>query len=163
ERLLLVGRAGSGKTTTLHYGALILARAARTSDSDETRTELQLFTNALLFPVYARLTEVMTYVREQYAQRRAELVGAPATRLPDFAERHLRPLDENDIRRLLNKLFLALRLPEERETPAMSDDPDALVREAAELWRNLERSPRLFDMATNPLLLTSMAVLVEGR
>jgi len=38
-----------------------------------------------------------------------------------------------------------------------------LVPEAAELWRNLERSPRLFDMATNPLLLTSMAVLVEGR
>ncbi len=240
ERLLLVGRAGSGKTTTLHYGALILARAARDGDLSEIRSELQLFTRARLFPVYARLTEVMTYVREQYAQRRAELVGAPARllldaldelarrdvpdlpegalrgwietggclvmldgldetgdaderghamdliaslvrdcprnryliasrpfeglgeRLPGFAERHLRPLDADDIRRLLNKLFLALRLPNERET-IMARDPNALVPEAAELWRNLERNPRLFDMATNPLLLTSMAVLVEGR
>lgn len=240
ERLLLVGRAGSGKTTTLHYGALILARSTRTADTAETRKELQLFTAKPLFPIYARLTEVLTYVQEQYAQRRAELVGAPAQllldaldelarrdvpdlpvgtiksqikaggclimldgldetgdadergsamdliaslvrecaqnhylvasrpfeglgdRLPGFVERHLRPLDANDIRRLLNKLFLALRLPEDRTPPANSD-PDALVPEAAELWRNLERSPRLFDMATNPLLLTSMAVLVEGR
>jgi formylglycine-generating enzyme required for sulfatase activity/energy-coupling factor transporter ATP-binding protein EcfA2 len=240
ERLLLVGRAGSGKTTTLHYGALILARAARTADTAEMRQELQLFAAKPLFPIYARLTEVMTYVHEQYAQRRAELVGAPAQllldaldelarrdvpdlpvgmiksqikaggclimldgldetgdadergwamdliaslvrewsqnrylvasrpfeglgdRLPGFIERHLRPLDANDIRRLLNKLFLALRLPEDR-TPTAKSDPDALVPEAAELWRNLERSPRLFDMATNPLLLTSMAVLVEGR
>lgn len=240
ERLLLVGRAGSGKTTTLHYGALILARTARTADTAEVRKELQLFTAKPLFPIYARLTEVMTYVHEQYAQRRAELVGAPAQllldaldelarrdvpdlpvgmvtsqikaggclimldgldetgdadergsamdliaslvrecasnrylvasrpfeglgdRLPGFIERHLRPLDANDIRRLLNKLFLALRLPEDR-TPTAHSDPDALVPEAAELWRNLERSPRLFDMATNPLLLTSMAVLVEGR
>ena len=240
ERLLLVGRAGSGKTTTLHYGTLILARAARTADTAEIRKELQLFTAKPLFPIYARLTEVMTYVHEQYAQRRAELVGAPAQllldaldelarrdvpdlpagmiksqikaggclimldgldetgdadergsamdliaslvrecaqnrylvasrpfeglgdRLPGFVERHLRPLDANDIRRLLNKLFLALRLPEDR-TPTTNSDPDALVPEAAELWRNLERSTRLFDMATNPLLLTSMAVLVEGR
>lgn len=240
ERLLLVGRAGSGKTTTLHYGALILARAARTTETAEVRKELQLFTAKPLFPIYARLTEVMTYVNEQYVQRRAELVGAPAQllldaldelarrdvpdlpagmikrqikaggclimldgldetgdadergsamdliaslvrecaqnrylvasrpfeelgdRLPGFAERHLRPLDANDIRRLLNKLFLALRLPEDR-TPTANSDPDSLVPEAAELWRNLERSPRLFDMATNPLLLTSMAVLVEGR
>ena len=240
ERLLLVGRAGSGKTTTLHYGALMLARAARTTDTAEIRKELQLFTAKRLFPIYARLTEVMTYVHEQYAQRRAELVGAPAqllldaldelarrdvpdlpvgmiesqikaggclilldgldetgdsdergwtmdliaslvrecaqnrylvasrpfeglgVRLSGFVERHLRPLDADDIRRLLNKLFLALRLPEDR-LPAASSDRDALVPEAAELWRNLERSPRLFDMATNPLLLTSMAVLVEGR
>lgn len=34
-------------------------------------------------------------------------------RLPGFAERHLRPLDQGDIRQLLNKLFLALRLPDE--------------------------------------------------
>lgn len=240
ERLLLVGRAGSGKTTTLHYGALVLARAARTADTAEVRKELQLFAAKPLFPIYARLTEVMTYINEQYAQRRAELVGAPpqllldaldelarrdvpdlpagmiksqieaggclimldgldetgdadqrgwtmdlinhlvdecaqnrylvasrpfeglGDRLPGFVERHLRPLDADDIRRLLNKLFLALRLPEER-LPAASSDPDALVPEAAELWRNLERNPRLFDMATNPLLLTSMAVLVEGR
>lgn len=240
ERLLLVGRAGSGKTTTLHYGALILARAARTANTAEGRKELQLFTAKPLFPIYARLTEVMTYVHEQYAQRRAELIGAPAqlfldaldelarrdvpdlpagliksqikaggclimldgldetgdadergwamdliaslvrecsqnrylvasrpfeglgVRLSGFVERHLRPLDADDIRRLLNKLFLALRLPEDR-LPAASSDRDALVPEAAELWRNLERSPRLFDMATNPLLLTSMAVLVEGR
>lgn len=239
-RLLLVGRAGSGKTTTLHYGALILARTLRTRADGETQKELQLFTRSRPFPVYARLTELMTYVREHYAQRRADLVGAPAhllldaldelarrdvpdlplgelrrqieaggclvmldgldetgdadergaamdliaslvracasnryivasrpfdglsERLPDFTERHLRPLDADDIRKLLNKLFLALRLPEDHEGQARNE-ADALVPEAAELWRNLERSPRLFDMATNPLLLTSMAVLVEGR
>lgn len=49
ERLLLVGRAGSGKTTTLHYGALILARAARTADTAEAHKELQLFTAKPLF------------------------------------------------------------------------------------------------------------------
>jgi formylglycine-generating enzyme required for sulfatase activity len=240
ERLLLVGRAGSGKTTTLHYGALMLARATRSGNVTESRKQLQLFTRICLFPVYARLTEVMTFVHARYAQRLDALVGASANlllealdelarrdvpelplgalsdwiraggclvmldgldetgdadergsamdliaslvhacpnnrylvasrpfeglgeRLPNFTERHLRPLDDDDIRRLLNKLFLALRLPEEREA-TVNGNPDALVPEAAELWRNLERSPRLFDMATNPLLLSSMAVLVEGR
>jgi formylglycine-generating enzyme required for sulfatase activity/plasmid stabilization system protein ParE/energy-coupling factor transporter ATP-binding protein EcfA2 len=240
ERLLLVGRAGSGKTTTLHYGALILARAARANRCDEARERLELFARTCPFPVYARLTELMTWVREHHAQQRDELVRAPAQllldaldelarrdvpalpsgalagwiraggclmmldgldetgdadergwamdwitnlardcpnnrylvasrpfeglgeRLPGFIERHLRPLDADDIRRLLNRLFKALRLQD--DGPAAPDgDPDALVPEAAELWRNLERSPRLFDMATNPLLLTSMAVLVEGR
>ncbi|MCS6938826.1 MAG: NACHT domain-containing protein, partial [Roseiflexus sp.] len=240
ERLLLVGRAGSGKTTTLHYGALVLAQAARTGSVDRVRRELQLFTSGCPFPVYARLTEVMTYVHERYRDRRDELVGAPpallldaldelaprdapnlpagalrswieeggclvmldgldetgdasergaaidlinaavhecpksrfivasrpfegmSERLHGFTERHLRPLDADDIRKLLNRLFRALRLQEAGERKP-EDDPEAIVPEAAELWQSLERNPRLFDMATNPLLLTSMVVLVEGR
>lgn len=121
-----------------------------TGDADERGSAMDLI---------ASLVRECAQNRYLVASRPFEGLG---DRLPGFAERHLRPLDADDIRRLLNKLFLALRLPEDR-TPAASVDPDALVPEAAELWRNLERSPRLFDMATNPLLLTSMAVLVEGR
>ncbi|ABY35980.1 MULTISPECIES: SUMF1/EgtB/PvdO family nonheme iron enzyme [Chloroflexus] len=244
-RLLLVGRAGSGKTTTLHYGALMLARAFRkkrafrTGDVAILRDRLQLFVTRCPFPIYARLTELMTYVRGRYTS--ADLVGVPATvvldaldellrrdvpdlpagmvrdwvqnrdtpcllmfdgldetgdaderghtidlinslvraypqhryllasrpfeglsdRLAGFTERHLRPLDADDIKRLLNKFFLALRLKDSVADASLN--PEGLVPEAAELWRSLERNPRLFDMATNPLLLTSMAVLVEGR
>lgn len=238
-RLLLVGRAGSGKTTTLHYGALMLARAFRTNDVAILRDRMQLFVKHCPFPIYARLTELMTYVRGRYTS--ADLVGVPATvvidaldellrrdvpdlpvgmvrdwvqnrdtpcllmfdgldetgdanerghtidlinslvltypqhryllasrpfeglseRLSGFTERHLRPLDADDIKRLLNNFFLALRL--ENSAADTSLNPEGLVPEAAELWRSLERNPRLFDMATNPLLLTSMAVLVEGR
>ncbi|WP_322822068.1 NACHT domain-containing protein [Chloroflexus sp.] len=238
-RLLLVGRAGSGKTTTLHYGALMLARAFRQDDVAILRDRLQLFVERCPFPIYARLTELMTYVRGRYTS--ADLVGVPATvvidaldellrrdvpdlpvgmvrdwvqnrdtpcllmfdgldetgdaderghtidlinslvraypqhryllasrpfeglsdRLAGFTERHLRPLDANDIKRLLNNFFLALRLA--NSAADAPPNPDELVPEAAELWRSLERNPRLFDMVTNPLLLTSMAVLVEGR
>lgn len=121
-----------------------------TGDADERGSAMDLI---------ASLVHECDQNRYLVASRPCEGLG---DRLPGFAERHLRPLDANDIRRLLNKLFLALRLAEDR-TPTANSDPDALVPEAAELWRNLERSPRLFDMATNPLLLTSMAVLVEGR
>lgn len=243
-RLLLVGRAGSGKTTTLHYGALMLARAFRkkrafrTGDVAILRDRLQLFVTRCPFPIYARLTELMTYVRGRYTS--ADLVGVPATvvldaldellrrdvpdlpvgmvrdwvqnrdtpcllmfdgldetgdaderghtidlinslvraypqhryllasrpfeglseRLTGFTERHLRPLDADDIKRLLNNFFLALRL--ENSAADTSLNSEGLVAEAAELWHSLERNPRLFDMATNPLLLTSMAVLVQG-
>ncbi len=263
-RLLLVGRAGSGKTTTLHYGALVLAQAWRDKRGlhfwclrhghhpvlrlaqawrDKRglhliRQRLELFTDRCPFPIYARLTELMTYVRNRYQAQ--DLVGAPASvlldaldelvrrdvpdlptnmvsdwvkeggcvlmldgldetgdaeerghtidlinslvreyphnryllasrpfeglseRLSGFVERHLRPLDADDIKRLLNNLFRALRLPAEQAADEYHD-PTTLVPEAAELWQSLERNPRLFDMATNPLLLTSMAVLVEGR
>ncbi len=263
-RLLLVGRAGSGKTTTLHYGALVLAQAWRDKRGlhfwclrhghhpvlrlaqawrDKRglhliRQRLELFTDRCPFPIYARLTELMTYVRNRYQAQ--DLVGAPASvlldaldelvrrdvpdlptnmvsdwvkeggcvlmldgldetgdaeerghtidlinslvreyphnryllasrpfeglseRLSGFVERHLRPLDADDIKRLLNNLFRALRLPTEQAADEYHD-PTTLVPEAAELWQSLERNPRLFDMATNPLLLTSMAVLVEGR
>ncbi|MBO9349632.1 MAG: NACHT domain-containing protein, partial [Chloroflexus sp.] len=238
-RLLLVGRAGSGKTTTLHYGALVLAQAWRDKRGLHLiRQRLELFTDHCPFPIYARLTELMTYVRNRYQAQ--DLVGAPASvlldaldelvrrdvpdlptnmvsdwvkeggcvlmldgldetgdaeerghtidlinslvreyphnryllasrpfeglseRLSGFVERHLRPLDADDIKRLLNNLFRALRLPAEQAADEYHD-PTTLVPEAAELWQSLERNPRLFDMATNPLLLTSMAVLVEGR
>jgi len=238
-RLLLVGRAGSGKTTTLHYGALVLAQAWRDKRGLHLiRERLELFTDHCPFPIYARLTELMTYVRNRYQAQ--DLVGAPASvlldaldelvrrdvpdlptnmvsdwvkeggcvlmldgldetgdaeergdtidlinslvreyphnryllasrpfeglseRLSGFVERHLRPLDADDIKRLLNNLFRALRLPAEQAADEYHD-PTTLVPEAAELWQSLERNPRLFDMATNPLLLTSMAVLVEGR
>ncbi len=238
-RLLLVGRAGSGKTTTLHYGALVLAQAWRDKQGLHLiRQRLELFTDRCPFPIYARLTELMTYVRNRYQAQ--DLVGAPASvlldaldelvrrdvpdlptnmvsdwvkeggcvlmldgldetgnaeerghtidlinslvreyphnryllasrpfeglseRLLGFVERHLRPLDADDIKRLLNNLFRALRLPAEQAADE-DHDPTTLVPEAAELWQSLERNPRLFDMATNPLLLTSMAVLVEGR
>lgn len=238
-RLLLVGRAGSGKTTTLHYGALVLAQAWRDKRGLHLiRQRLELFTDRCPFPIYARLTELMTYVRNRYQAQ--DLVGAPASvlldaldelvrrdvpdlptnmvsdwvkeggcvlmldgldetgdaeerghtidlinslvqeyphnryllasrpfeglseRLSGFVERHLRPLDADDIKRLLNNLFRALRLPAEQAADEYHD-PTTLVPEAAELWQSLERNPRLFDMATNPLLLTSMAVLVEGR
>ncbi|OAN43900.1 hypothetical protein A6A03_17440 [Chloroflexus islandicus] len=228
--LVLIGQAGSGKTTTLHFGALILARSLRRGDWRRWRRELQLFTGRPPLPIYARLTELLPLVErkkeagvtadrlrdalaEHLAQKyklRAELVNgwiergnclimldgldetgdaqrrrfvidlvnvlahrygaqnrllvasrpfAGLERLHGFQTSHLRPLDANDIRRFLNQYFRALRRdPHERRA-----DDGEVVREAKELYANLRANPRLFDMATNPLLLASMAILVEGR
>lgn len=228
--LVLIGQAGSGKTTTLHFGALVLARALRRGDWRRLRRELGLFTRRPPLPIYARLTELLPLVErkkeagvtadrlrdalaEHLAQKhhlRAEavrgwiergnclimldgldetgdanrrrfvinLVNELARRygaqnrllvasrpfagleeLRGFQTGHLRPLDEDDIRRFLNQYFRALRRdPRERRA-----DDGEVVGEAEQLYANLQANPRLFDMATNPLLLASMAILVEGR
>ncbi|MBK9715374.1 MAG: NACHT domain-containing protein [Kouleothrix sp.] len=237
-RLLLVGDAGSGKTTTLHYGALMLAEDYKQGNSVLSRAELDLHCQDRPLPVYIRLTLALTYLREKYRHDRARLtnsaadlllewvdfdlprqVAAPefpphliseklkaggclvlldgldetgdaeergyvkllinnlvracpqnryivASRpfdgvgqgLTGFLERRLSPLDSDEIQRLLRQWFNAAQ---QAETPARRTRRSA-AQEYEELWGKLEATPRLFDMATNPLLLTSMAVLVHG-
>ena len=59
-RLLLVGDAGSGKTTTLHYGALMLAEDYKQGNSVLSRAELDLHCQDRPLPVYIRLTLAAT-------------------------------------------------------------------------------------------------------
>lgn len=75
--------------------------------------------------------------------------------IPGFIERHLSPLNSDEMKDLLGKWFGA----------AYRNDPSHLQQrsvsdEVGYLWGILEHNPRLFDMCTSPLLLTSVALLV---
>jgi hypothetical protein len=233
ERLLLVGEAGSGKTTTLHFGALMLARDHLKANSINARTALDLHAHRRYIPVYIKLTLLTRYLLEKYRADRSRLTNRPAdlvyewldTDLPrqceaipaglivdqlkqgaclvlfdgldetgdaaerDFAkglignllqacpgnryivasrpfdgvalglsgfiERHLSPLDEQEMRQLLDQWFRAVGASTRRQRRSIAQEFD-------ELWECLQTNPRLFDMATNPLLLTSRAILVHG-
>lgn len=280
ERMLLIGDAGSGKTTTLHFGALALAEALLRNDPASLDPRLEFRGNPLPLPVYIRLTLAMKWLRDtpegqQYAtaadpllaallaQARAnresqqsataadpllawldhqvtpqveafltaraahpgetpadepvspspaawraalretplsalirsggclllldgldETGDAPRRRemqrwiaglarscpqnrylvasrpfkeiaIPGFVERHLSPMNSDEMKALLRSWFGA----------AYRNDPGRLRQrsvdeEVSYLWGILERNPRLFDMCTNPLLLTSVALLV---
>jgi formylglycine-generating enzyme required for sulfatase activity/energy-coupling factor transporter ATP-binding protein EcfA2 len=234
ERLLLIGEAGSGKTTTLNFGAMMLAQDYLAARSVKARTELDLHTHKRYIPVYIKLTLLTRYLLEKYRADRSRLTNHPADLvyewldadlprqdeaipaglivghlkagdclvlfdgldetgdaaerdfakglitnlvqacpnnryvvasrpfdgavrgLSGFIERHLSPLNEAEMQKLLDQWFQAIgasmRRPKRR----------SVTQEFDELWGRLQESPRLFDMATNPLLLTSMAILVHG-
>jgi formylglycine-generating enzyme required for sulfatase activity len=238
-RLLLMGDPGSGKTATLLFGALTLARDLLAGTNEACRSLLDLQLAQPPLPFYIRLTLVATFVRDKYARATpAELPSlndAPAALLLDwldgylyeqsgkqlpqaFASERLRlgdclllldGLDETGdarerdyIQRLIqnlvaacphNRVLVASR-PYERValrgfdavhlSPLIRDEMALLLanwfgalrtsraspRQAAStpdervgyLLAVLDASPRLFEMATNPLLLTTLALLVQS-
>jgi formylglycine-generating enzyme required for sulfatase activity len=242
-RLLLLGDAGSGKTTTLRYAALRLAEAYRRGDAALLASDaagLHLHLRRAPLPIYVRLTlfaaSIPTDLRELPPQERERYTGAPAdlfltwldreaarhceiqegalsslirkndgnvlllldgldeagdeqrraylaqvidnlarrydkqryvvasrtagygglVYLPDFLERHLSPLDEQEAQALLRKWFDAVYA---RLHAIGRRRQDAAADQVAQLWEVIERNDRLRDMATNPLLLTVMALL----
>jgi formylglycine-generating enzyme required for sulfatase activity len=242
-RLLLLGDAGSGKTTTLRYAALRLAQAYRRGDAALLASDaagLHLHLRRAPLPIYVRLTlfaaSIPTDLRELPPQERERYTGAPAdlfltwldreaarhceiqegalsslirkndgnvlllldgldeagdeqrraylaqvidnlarrydkqryvvasrtagygglVYLPDFLERHLSPLDEQEAQALLRKWFDAVYA---RLHAIGRRRQDAAADQVAQLWEVIERNDRLRDMATNPLLLTVMALL----
>jgi formylglycine-generating enzyme required for sulfatase activity len=242
-RLLLLGDAGSGKTTTLRYAALRLAEAYRRGDAALLASDaagLHLHLRRAPLPIYVRLTlfaaSIPADLRELPPQERERYAGAPAdlfltwldreaarhceiqegalssligkndgnvlllldgldeagdeqrraylaqvidnlarrydkqryvvasrtagygglVYLPDFLERHLSPLDEQEAQALLRKWFDAVYA---RLHAIGRRRQDAAADQAAQLWEVIERNDRLRDMATNPLLLTVMALL----
>lgn len=241
DKLLLVGDAGSGKTTTLQFGALVLAQDFQQATTDSARRLLNLNLSSPLLPIYVRLTLVATYVRESYERAKREdlpkLHGAPSSLLVEwldnytnaqigtkqvatsfellsqqlthgqclvlldgldetgdtqerdyiqrliinltqdypnnfyivasrpfeelhllgFEERHLSPLDNKEMQRLLKNWFGAVL----RREDSQHVEHEPLQDQVSYLWRTLQENPRLFEMGTNPLLLTSMALLVH--
>ncbi|MBP1465381.1 SUMF1/EgtB/PvdO family nonheme iron enzyme [Candidatus Chloroploca sp. M-50] len=238
-RLLLIGDAGSGKTTTLQYGALVLACDCREDRVDKAPELLDLHAPTPLVPFYIRLTLVATYVREAFKRAQGEalpgLQGAPSKllldwldgyistqmhkrgaslaadfsshqltkggclvmldgldetgdrreraymqrlianliqdygknrylvasrpfedlQLPGFDERHLSPLKRDEIEQLLGNWFGAVQKTRSQRAVEVAND------HVAYLGGLIDANARLFEMATNPLLLTSMALLVH--
>ncbi|WP_322816375.1 hypothetical protein [Chloroflexus sp.] len=64
ERMLLIGDAGSGKTTTLHFGALALADALLRNDPASAKKHLGLRADPLPLPIYMRLTLAKKWLRD---------------------------------------------------------------------------------------------------
>ena len=61
-RMLLIGDAGSGKTMTLRYGALILVSAILRNDATIAERKLEFTSTSLPLPIYMRLTPVMKWL-----------------------------------------------------------------------------------------------------
>lgn len=96
------------------------------------------------------------YNRQRYvvASRTAAFRGN--VYLPLFLERHLSPLDADEAQALIRKWFEAVYA---RLAAIGRRRQDAAADQAAQLWEAIQRNERLFEMATNPLLLTVMALL----
>jgi formylglycine-generating enzyme required for sulfatase activity len=241
-RLLLLGDAGSGKTTTLRYAALRCAVAFRKGQPKLlSEAGLGLYLTRVPLPIYVRLTHFATTLPADLhtlpPQERQRYIGAPPSlflewldneaakqcqvppgtlssfitrkgghvlllldgldeagdeqrrayltelitnlanaypdnryvvasrtagyggrvQLPGFLERHLSPLDAEEIRAVIQKWFVAVddRLVE----TGRSRQQENARTQTAKLWGVIERNTRLFEMATNPLLVTAMALL----
>jgi formylglycine-generating enzyme required for sulfatase activity len=235
-RLLLVGDAGSGKTTTLQFGALMLAHDYAQHERVRAQERLDLYCPRPLLPFYIRLTLVATYTRDarekapfdeqprlhdapsrllldwldsytcehvpaslpadlpstlfqqepclvildgldetgdegeraymqrlitnlvqDYPDHRYLVASRPFAdlRLTGFEERHLSPMNADEMQQLLRNWFGAIAQTTTHRQQERADD------QVAYLWGILDRNTRLFEMATNPLLLTSMALLVH--
>ncbi len=110
----------------------------------------------------AYITELITNLAQQYPQNRYVVASRTAgyggrVRLPDFLERHISPLNATEARAVIEKWFRAVdhRLAETGRTHRS----EAADNQTAKLWGVIERNDRLFEMATNPLLVTAMALL----
>ncbi|WP_129627513.1 NACHT domain-containing protein [Candidatus Oscillochloris fontis] len=237
SNLLLIGDAGSGKTTTLRYAALRCAQAYVDGNARALRKDLDLLVRRPLFPIYVRLsqfalalpndikdldlekrddfcgasptlflkwldthveklgtvplsnlikaksaclilldgldeagqeqhrayiTALITALVQQYPQHRYVVSSRPAgyggrAHLPDFVETHLSPLDGDGIRDLIRKWYAAV--DQRRNRDAGLSQGTTLSEKAEELWQIIQRNSRLFEMASNPLLATAMALL----
>ncbi|NWF79514.1 MAG: NACHT domain-containing protein, partial [Chloroflexi bacterium] len=109
----------------------------------------------------AYLAQLIDNLARRYAKQRYVVASRTAgyrgsVYLPEFLERHLRPLDEQAAQALLHKWFDAVYA---RLAAIGRCRQDAAADQAAQLWGAVERNDRLFEMATNPLLLTVMALL----
>ncbi len=127
-------------------GALLLLDGLDEAGDDQRRAYL-----AQLIDNLARQYPNLRYV---VASRTAGYRGS--VYLPDFLERHLSPLNRDEAQALLRKWFDAVYA---RLAAIGRRRQDAAADQAAQLWSAIERNDRLFEMATNPLLLTVMALL----
>ncbi len=127
-------------------GVLLLLDGLDEAGDDQRRAYL-----AQLIDNLARQYPNLRYV---VASRTAGYRGS--VYLPDFLERHLSPLNRDEAQALLRKWFDAVYA---RLAAIGRRRQDAAADQAAQLWSAIERNDRLFEMATNPLLLTVMALL----
>ncbi|MCS6842232.1 MAG: NACHT domain-containing protein [Roseiflexus sp.] len=108
----------------------------------------------------AYLAQVIDNLASRYGRQRYVVASRTAgyrgnVYLPTFLDRHLSPLDADEAQALIRKWFDAVYA---RLAAIGRRRQDAADR-AAQLWEAIQRSERLFEMATNPLLLTVMALL----
>lgn len=109
----------------------------------------------------ANLARLITNLANAYPDHRYVVASRTAgyggrVLLPDFLERHINPLNTEEAQAVVRKWFGAV-------SQHQADQPGGPLAQATTqaslLWSAIERSPRLGEMATNPLLLTAMALL----
>ncbi|MEI7642726.1 MAG: SUMF1/EgtB/PvdO family nonheme iron enzyme [Chloroflexales bacterium] len=110
----------------------------------------------------AYLAELISNLVIAYPSNRYVVAGRTAgyggaVQLPAFTERHLSPLNARESRTLIERWYRAvdacmIKASRERR----EENAEA---QTARLWGVIERNERIFEMATNPLLVTAMCLL----
>ncbi|NCC37236.1 MAG: histidine kinase, partial [Chloroflexia bacterium] len=105
----------------------------------------------------AYMQRLIANLIQDYGKNRYLVASRPFEdlQLPGFDERHLSPLKRDEIEQLLGNWFGAVQKTRSQRAVEVAND------HVAYLGGLIDANARLFEMATNPLLLTSMALLVH--
>lgn len=169
KRLIIRGDPGSGKTTLLKYLAVTCARTIRNNRSagdSPNDVKKRLLWTQRPFPILVKLRRYgdVTHWDDAKELTTTRIVGYE-NQLDqyDFTVRTLHNLHAGEIRALVKQRYNAIAIAESGSRPEQEKrDIEQNMRERAQrLIEKVESTPRLNQLATNPMLL-SLIVLVHS-